>query len=153
MSDSADLKNLCANLAVALEEGREAIEFSPNAALDKLSKWGDLLVQALLAFEGIDEPADGNATTRLNILTNRGLLPTTLMPFFHVLNSLNNTSELPEHTARMQATRSLKIAARLSIWFVKSYGAHLPPSISDTMSSADLLQTIRKFPPTDAQRR
>lgn len=91
MSDFADLKNLCASLAVVLEEAQEAIESSPNAALDKLAEWGDLLVQVLLAFEGIDEPANDNATTRLNILTNRGLLPTTLMPFFHVLNSLHNT--------------------------------------------------------------
>lgn len=142
MSDFLDLKKMWVKLAETFEDAQEAIEHSPCAALEKLSEWVYLLVRVLLSFEGINAPTKGNAATRLNILTNRGLLPTTLIPFFHVLNSLHKISALPENTARMRVKRCLKIAVRLSIWFVKSYGTHLPSSISNIQDSEEVIQTI-----------
>jgi len=153
MNAFTELKDLCSCLAVYLEEAQEAIASSPDLALDKLADWGHLLIQVILAFEGIDDVQKANASSRMNRLTNRGLLPTSLQPFFQVLKAIEAPSALPESAVRMRAKRSLQIAARLAIWFVKSYGTHLPATISSIKDTEALIQTIREFPPSDAERR
>jgi type I restriction enzyme, R subunit len=153
MNAFTELKDLCSCLAVYLEEAQEAIASSPDLALDKLADWGHLLIQVVLAFEGIDDVQKANASSRMNRLTNRGLLPASLQPFFQVLKAIEAPSALPESAVRMRAKRSLQIAARLAIWFVKSYGTHLPATISSIEDTEALIQTIREFPPSDAERR
>jgi len=83
MSAFSDLKQICPALASpGCDALREIIE-NPFMALEKLKLQASYLTQAVLAFEGLNEPADGTQMARLNILSNRGLLPAALLPFFH----------------------------------------------------------------------
>ena len=93
-----------------------------------------------------------NPSTRINRLNNRGLLPGALLPFFYLLSSKDHL-ELPKGAIGMRAKKSLKIAARLAIWFVKSYGPYLPPAVTVATDEVALVQTLRDVPPTDGQRR
>ncbi len=153
MNAFTELKDLCPSLATHLEEAQEAIASSPNVALEKLAEWTHLLIQVLLAFEGIDDIQKANASSRMNRLTNRGFLPTALQPFFQVLNAVETPFTAPENAARTRVKRSLRIAARLAIWFVKSYGPYLPSTILTIKENQVLIETIRQCPPSDAERR
>ena len=152
MSAFNELKNLCPILASDLEFAETAMETNPASALEKLVHWESLLVQVIFAFEGIDEPADENPATRMNRLNNRGLLPSSMLPFFALLCS-NDQPDLTEAAIGMRAKKCLKIAARLAIWFVKSYGPYLPAAVSSAPDDVALVQALRDVPPTDGQRR
>ena len=153
MSAFHELKDLCPLFASHLEAAEKDIETNPTDALTELADWDSLLVRVLLAVEGIGEPADGSYSSSMNRLTNRGLLPAVLRPFFDLLLSNQHPSGLPENAIKMRAVKALKIAARLAIWFVKSYGAYLPKNIISAANEDTLVQIIRDCPPTDGQRR
>ena len=153
MSAFNDLSNLCPTLVIDLQAAESASETSPAVALDKLADWVPLLIRVILAFEGIDEPADGNPSISMNRLNNRGLLPAALLPFFDLLSAHDPLSGLSESAIRMRAKISMKIASRLAIWFLKSYGPYLPPEVSSASNDNALVQAVREVPPTDGQRR
>ncbi len=153
MSAFAELKDLCPSLTTHLNEAQAAISTSPEVSLARLGDWVHLLLRALVAFEGVEELRADNGQSNLNRLSNRGLLPSALQPFFQLLSSNEVDFAVPEKVVRMRAERSLKIAARLAIWFVKSYGPYFPAAISTIKDDRKLNEAVRKFPPSDGQRR
>jgi hypothetical protein len=85
MSNFERLKSVCPGLSVAAEEAEEMLATSHAVAMEKVRLFGDILSRAILAFEGLQEPAGASVTSRLNTLSNRGFLPPTVLPFFHAL--------------------------------------------------------------------
>jgi type I restriction enzyme R subunit len=122
-------------------------------ALENLALQASYLTQAVLAFEGIDEPADGAQIARLNILCNRGLLPTALLPFFHAIAGNNHEKNVPAAAIQMKANLHARLTARLTAWFTKSYGPYLPPSTFTAQNVEAVFQTLRTETPSDAVRR
>ena len=111
------------------------------------------LIRTILAFEELEEPADNTQISRLNLLSNRGFLPSLLLPFFHVLNDTDKTEDLAPSAAKMRAALLTKLLDRLIIWFVKSYGPHLPPSATTAEDAEGVVKAIRENAPSDTIRR
>lgn len=121
-------------------------------ALENLALQTAYLTQAVLAFEGLVEPAAGTQTARLNILSNRDFLPTLLLPFFHAL--AGNSRERNDPAAiQMRANLHAKLTAGLMAWFTKSYGPHLPPSVFTAPNADSVFHILRTLAPSDAVRR
>jgi len=153
MSMFADLKSVCPGLAVLCDDVVESIATNPEAAMEKLSFFAESLIRAILAFEGLEEPFDASQTARLNLLSNRLLLPSNLLPFFHVLNHAHTAENSPSAAIQMRASLFLKLSARLATWFARSYGPHLPESATPAKAPEDALQAIRAVPRTKAVQR
>lgn len=122
-------------------------------ALENLALQATYLTQAVLAFEGLNEPAAGTQTARLNILSNRGLLPTALLPFFYALAGKNHEKNDLSAAIQMRANLHARLTAGLTAWFTKSYGPHLPPSAFAVQNAEALFQDLRTHAPSDALRR
>ena len=58
-----------------------------------------------------------------------------------------------ESRKEKRAAMCLKVAERLSLWFVKCYGPYLAPEAGNTENIDNFLQLIREREPTDAVRR
>ncbi len=153
MSIFSELKRLSSPLATPGCDAVEHIKQSPLQALQNLDLQVALLTRAILAFEGLDEPAAGTQIARLNLLNNRGFFPTPLMPFFHSLAKNNEEPNIPDVSLRMTAKLHLKIAEHISKWFIKSYGPCLPPSIVSAQNIDTVLQDIRTYIKDDSVRR
>ena len=106
----ADLKSVCPGLAVLCDDAVESIATNPQEAMEKLSFFAESLIRAILAFEGLEEPFDSSQITRLNLLSNRLLLPPNLLPFFHVLNNVQTAENLPSAAIQMRASLFLKLS-------------------------------------------
>ena len=126
---------------------------NPLLGLENLELHVSYLTQAILAFEGLDDPAAGTQVARLNTLNNRGFLPTALLPFFQTLAGKSHGKNTPAATIRMKAKLHLKLAVHLTTWFLKSYGPYLPPSAAASNSVEDLFQELRTQISSDSVRR
>ncbi len=132
------MPRLCPPIASPICEAVEKLSENPLLVLKNLELLVSYLTQAILAFEGLDDPAAGTQVARLNTLNNHGYLPTALIPFFHTLAGKNHGNNTSSAAIRMQANLHLNLAAQLTTWFLKSYGPYLPSSAAATSSAEDL---------------
>jgi len=153
VNEFSDLRQICPALAAPACEALQEITKNPLMALENLALQTSYLTRAVLAFEGLDQPADGAQIARLNILSNRGFLPTALLPFFHALASENYEKNDPPAAIQMRANLHAKLTAGLMAWFTKSYGPHLPHSVSKAPNDESVFQILRTQAPSDAVRR
>ncbi len=153
MSAFADLKFSCPGLAVAAVVASQAQAKEPLAAIEKMQLLGEHLVRCIQAFEGLED-RDGNTQTDvLNMLSNRGLLPSMLLPFFHVIKGASQTADMPPAALEMRAALTAKLAARLATWFAKSYGPHLSVAAKSASNAESVIKAVRESTPSDAVRR
>jgi len=153
VNEFSDLRQICPALASpGCDAIRELIE-NPLLALENLALQALYLTQAVLAFEGLDEPANGGQMARLNLLSNRGALPTALLPFFHALAGQNHEKNDHPAAIQMRANLHAKLTASMIVWFTKSYGPHLPPSAITAQNAEAVFQALRTDTPSDAVRR
>jgi type I restriction enzyme R subunit len=131
----------------------ENLADNPHLVLQNLDLQASLFTRVILAFEGLAEPASGSQVARLNILNNRGLLPSSLLPFFHCLNNNKQEQNISTAIIRMKANLHLKLAGHLATWFIKSYGPYFPTSISEAQTVESALQHIRQHITADSVRR
>jgi len=148
----ADLKSICPPLALPGDAAAETLAANPLLAQSNMALLVKYLITAIHAFEGLEEQAGATAASRLNRLNSRGLLPPRLLPFFQILCVGDEAKQLgssgPPHSAFL-----IKLAARLSAWFAKSYGPHLPPGLPTAEDAETAFQMIAAHPPSDAVRR
>jgi len=148
-----ELKRICPLLALPLNTTLENIKSNPLLVIEEVELYVSYLTQTILAFEGLAEPAAGTQTARINILNNRGFLPTALLPFFHALSTNVGTKEIPGATLKMRANLFLKLALHLTTWFVKSYGTSLPQSLAEAKKIENVLKELRKEVTADVLRK
>ncbi|RJP80881.1 MAG: type I restriction-modification system endonuclease [Desulfobacteraceae bacterium] len=152
MSTLAELGEICVELAVLMEQAANNLETNPCLSMEKLKIWTRGLIRILLAFEGVTEPKDDADSSRLNLLSNRGLLPSELLPFFYVIQDKGTDDTWPPEAEKKRASLCMKPAAHLAIWFVKSYGPHLTQHTANSADIESIIQSIRKTPPADSVR-
>lgn len=152
MSMFQALKAVCPALARSGDDAEAILTEDPNIASAKISLLTEGLTRAILAFEWLEDTHDASQISRLNRLSNRGLLPNLLLPFFHLLEGgpLENKDA---QGLQMRAAISLKLAGRLSSWLAKSYGPYFPQEAAIVETPEDMLQVMRKNEPSYAVRR
>jgi hypothetical protein len=153
MNAFAELKAVCPALATLGEEAILALNEAPWVALERLALFGACLIRSLVAFEGLAEPVDATPPTNLNMLSNRGLLPPVLLPFFGLLTQTGSIAHANSATDHLRATLCARLAGRLAVWFAKAYVPHLHPSVATAKDAESVFQTIRDSAPCDAVRR
>lgn len=153
MNTFQDLKAVCSGLAIEGIAGAEILAESPTVGLQKFELLGEQLIQCILAFEGYDEPYDNNQVTRLNKLSNRGLIHPMLLPFFHVLIGASFAEDQASAAVQMRARLLGKLTARLGHWFAKSYGPYFSTAVASAADAEAVIKAIRKNPPSDTLKR
>jgi type I restriction enzyme, R subunit len=114
---------------------------------------GRYIVRCIVAFEGLVEPESPTQIGRLNMLTNRGLLPPVLLAFFNVIETAGIAESVPPEAMQMQASLVGGLSERLATWFARSYVTHLPIGAKTAPNADAVLAAIRSNPPEDAIRR
>ncbi|HVN82821.1 MAG TPA: hypothetical protein VMW38_27810 [Terriglobia bacterium] len=153
MSSFADLKSSCPGIIVpgTLASGAQAEE--PVAALERVQLLGEHVIRCILAFEGLEDRDGITQTDRLNTLSNRGLLPSTLLPFFHAINETSQTAGMPPAALQMRVALTAKLAERLATWFAKSYGPQLSVTAKSASNAESAIKAIRESTSSDGIRR
>lgn len=154
MNDFSESKAPCPGLVVAIADAvaPEALAERPLAAIAKLELLGEHLIRCILAFENLRERDGATQTDWLNILSNRGILPSTLLPFFQVLNSESKSSREAVNV-HSRAVLLMQLAERLTTWFAKSYALYLPLAAKEAEDADGVFKAIRENPPSEAVRR
>jgi type I restriction enzyme, R subunit len=94
----------------------------PNTSLIKLRMFSEVLAKYLLAYEKLDDPIDGSQVSRINILSNNGIIPDQLLPLFHSLRKIGNKATHEGFGTIESAQTHLQFAYRLAAWFRQTYG-------------------------------
>ncbi len=94
----------------------------PNTSLIKLRMFSEAMAKYLLAYEKIEEPADGAQISRINVLSNTRVIPDRLVPLFHSLRKAGNKATHEVFGTIESAQTHLQFAYRLAVWFRKTYG-------------------------------
>jgi len=150
----ADIKPIPPALITNCEKAVQTAETNPSLALLNLRLFGQGLAQTIAAFEGLTETTELSQSDRLNRLLSRGLLPSTLLPFFHVLDRCPEADEYAPTIAILKRSGlGIRLAERLAAWFSKAYGPHLTADASKAATLADILQVLQRKPIPDAIRK
>ena len=95
----------------------------PNACIYKLGMFAERLVQEILAFEHIAEPAvDNTHANRIRILKRAGLLPHEIDNTLYVLRKTRNSAVHIGTDSVDEAKTLLSLTYNLAVWFMETYG-------------------------------
>ncbi len=104
----------------------------PNACIYKLGMFAERLVQEILVFEHIAEPAvDNTHANRIRILKRAGLLPHEIDNTLYVLRKTRNTAVHTGTDSVDEAKTLLSLTYNLAVWFMETMetGDILRPSL------------------------
>ena len=94
-----------------------------NACIYKLGMFAERLVQEILVFEHIAEPAvDNTHANRIRILKRAGLLPHEIDNTLYVLRKTRNTAVHTGTDSVDEAKTLLSLTYNLAVWFMETYG-------------------------------
>lgn len=85
--------------------------------------FAEVLTKYTLAYEKLDDPADGTQIARLNLLNNNGIIPDLLMPPLHSLRKVGNKATHEAFGTVDSARTQLHLAHRVAVWLREAYGA------------------------------
>lgn len=95
----------------------------PNACIYKLGMFAERLVQEILVFEHIAEPAfDNTHANRIRILKRAGLLPHEIDNTLYVLRKTRNSAVHIGTDSVDDAKTLLSLTYNLAVWFMETYG-------------------------------
>ena len=95
----------------------------PNACIYKLGMFAERLVQEILVFEHIAEPAVANThANRIRILKRAGLLPHEIDNTLYVLRKTRNSAVHIGTDSVDEAKTLLSLTYNLAVWFMETYG-------------------------------
>jgi len=109
-------------LAELGELAERNLYIDPNTSLIKLRMFSEVMARYLLAYEKVEEPVDGAQISRINILSNSGIIPERLLPLFHSLRKVGNKATHEVFGTIESVQTHLQFAFRLSTWFRQTYG-------------------------------
>lgn len=123
MSNFAFLADNWPVLAGLAELAEKNLYHDPNTSLIKLRMFAEVLTKYTLAYEKLDDPADGTQISRLNLLNNNGIIPDLLMPPLHSLRKVGNKATHEAFGTVDSARTQLHLAHRVAVWFREAYGS------------------------------
>jgi len=123
MSNFAFLSDNWPVLAGLGELAEKNLYHDPNTSLIKLRMFAEVLTKYSLAYEKLEEPADGTQISRLNLLSNNGIIPDLLIPPLHSLRKVGNKATHEAFGTVDSARTQLHLAHRVAVWFREAYGA------------------------------
>lgn len=95
----------------------------PNACIYKLGMFAERLVQEILVFEHITEPAvDNTHSNRIKLLKRAGLLPREIDDTLYVLRKTRNAAVHTGTDSVDQAKTLISVTYNLAVWFMETYG-------------------------------
>ncbi len=110
-------------LAQIGETAENYLYSDPNACIFKLGLFAERLVQEMLAFEHITEPAiDNTHANRIRILKRAGLLPHEIDNTLYVLRKTRNPAVHTGTDSVNEAKTLLSLTYNLAVWFMETYG-------------------------------
>ena len=154
MRDLLQLRAVCPFLAQAGIEAAQISEEDIHQALEKLRALSTSLIRVIFYFEGLEESGNSlPAITMINRLANRGLFPSSLLPFFQTLISPVTDNQIGLASLQKRFPVCLRVSVRLVTWFAKSYGLHLSQAAKQANDEESMLRAISADPPDDRTRR
>lgn len=97
----------------------------PNACIYKLGMFAERLVQEILVFEHIAEPAvDNTHANRIRILKRAGLLPHEIDNTLYVLRKTRNSAVHIGTDSVDEAKTLLSLTYNLAVWFIRRFYAY-----------------------------
>ncbi|WP_027956344.1 type I restriction-modification system endonuclease [Halobacillus kuroshimensis] len=112
--------DVLANLGESAEKN---VHKDPHTTLMKLRLFGETISKFVLAMENIPEAPRESQVDRINTLRKEGLIEPELVDIFHTLRLKGNqASHEADYGGVEEAQALLKLAFRLSIWFMEVYG-------------------------------
>ena len=102
----------------------EAYVYSdPNACIYKTGMFSERMVQEIMLFEKIAEPATDNThANRIRILKRAGLLPREIDNTLYVLRKTRNSAVHAGTDSVDEAKTLLSMSYNLAAWFMETYG-------------------------------
>ena len=102
----------------------EAYVYSdPNACIYKTGMFSERMVQEIMLFEKIAEPATDNThANRIRVLKRAGLLPREIDNTLYVLRKTRNSAVHAGTDSVDEAKTLLSMSYNLAIWFMETYG-------------------------------
>lgn len=102
----------------------EAYVYSdPNACIYKSGMFAERMVQEIMLFEKIAEPATDNThANRIRILKRAGLLPREIDNTLYVLRKTRNSAVHAGADSVDEAKTLLSMSYNLAVWFMETYG-------------------------------
>ncbi|MCT8137889.1 type I restriction-modification system endonuclease [Anaerobacillus sp. CMMVII] len=113
--------DVLANLGEAAERN---VYQDPHTTIMKLRLFGETLTKFILALENIKETYDTRQVDRENTLRREGILESELVELFETIRRKGNrASHEADYGSTEEAKLLLRLAYRLSVWFMEVYGA------------------------------
>lgn len=110
-------------LAQIGETAENYLYSDPNACIFKVGLFTERLVQEILAFEHIAEPAvDNTHANRIRILKRAGLLPREIDNTLYLLRKTRNSAVHAGADSVDEAKMLLSMTYNLAVWFMETYG-------------------------------
>lgn len=102
----------------------EAYVYSdPNACIYKTGMFAERMVQEIMLFEKLAEPATDNThANRIRILKRAGLLPREIDDTLYVLRKTRNSAVHTGADSVDEAKTLLSMSYNLAVWFMETYG-------------------------------
>jgi len=95
----------------------------PNACIYKIGLFSERLVQEILLFESIPEPAEDNThSNRIRLLKRAGLLPHDIDNTLYLLRRSRNSAVHAGADSVDDAKTLLSMTYNLAVWFMETYG-------------------------------
>lgn len=110
-------------LAQIGETAENYLYSDPNACIFKIGLFAERLVQEILVFEHISEPATDNIhANRIRILKRAGLLPHEIDNTLYLLRKTRNSAVHAGADSVDEAKMLLSMTYNLAVWFMETYG-------------------------------
>ena len=110
-------------LAQIGETAENYLYSDPNACVFKIGLFAERLVQEILVFEHISEPATDNThANRIRILKRAGLLPHEIDNTLYLLRKTRNSAVHAGADSVDEAKMLLSMTYNLAVWFMETYG-------------------------------
>lgn len=110
-------------LAQIGETAENYLYSDPNACIFKIGLFAERLVQEILVFEHISEPATDNThANRIRILKRAGLLPHEIDNTLYLLRKTRNSAVHAGADSVDKAKMLLSMTYNLAVWFMETYG-------------------------------
>lgn len=94
----------------------------PNSCLMKLGMVGETITNLMFTYDRIPLPTDNTAVTRINVLSNEGLLTRDLVDVLHALRTARNRAVHENYASIPDGKTLMQMAHSLCEWFMQTYG-------------------------------
>lgn len=123
MSNFSFLKDKWNDLAKLGEFAEKYVYSDPNASMIKQGMLCEVMVQYMLAYDGIPEPQyDNTHAARIKILKKAGLLPREIDNSLYILRKKRNDATHAGDDDGTTALNNLQLLHEVCIWFMQTYG-------------------------------